>query len=58
MKRIAIPMITLMAGGLLAAQVTPQAAQSIQSQAKTAAKSAQSSPVHPASGQTVDAALQ
>jgi hypothetical protein len=44
MKRIAIPMITLMAGGLLAAQITPQAAQSIQSQAKTAAKSAQSSP--------------
>ena len=40
MKRIAIPMITLMAGGILAAQITPQAAQSIQSQAKTAAKSA------------------
>ena len=44
MKRIAIPMITLMAGGLLVAQITPQAAQNIQSQARTAAKSAQSSP--------------
>jgi hypothetical protein len=47
MKRIAIPMITLMAGGILAAQITPQAAQSIQSQARTAAQSAQSSPVSP-----------
>jgi len=52
MKRIAIPMITLMAGGLLVAQVTPQAAQSIQSQAKTAAKSAQSSPVSPSPAKT------
>jgi Tfp pilus assembly protein PilP len=42
MKRIAIPMITLMAGGILAAQITPQAAQSIQSQARTGAKSAPS----------------
>ncbi len=40
MKRIAIPMITLMAGGILVAQITPQAAQSVQSQARTAAKSA------------------
>jgi hypothetical protein len=47
MKRIAIPMITLMAGGILVAQTTSQAAQSIQSQAKVAAKSAQSSPVSP-----------
>jgi hypothetical protein len=44
MKRIAIPMITLMAGGILVAQITPQAAQTVQSQARTAAKSAQSSP--------------
>jgi len=44
MKRIAIPMIALMAGGILAAQITPQAAQSVQSQARTAAKSAQSTP--------------
>lgn len=40
-------MITLMAGGILAAQITPQAAQSVQSQARTAAKSAQSSSVAP-----------
>jgi len=44
MKRIAIPMITLMAGGILVAQITPQAAQTVQSQARTATKSAQSSP--------------
>lgn len=47
MKRIAIPMITLMAGGILAAQITPQAAQNIQSQARTSAKSAVSSPASP-----------
>lgn len=47
MRRIAIPIITLMAGGILAAQITPQAAQTIQSQARTAGKSAQSSPVAP-----------
>lgn len=41
MKRIAISMITLMAGGILSAQITPQAAQAIQSQARSAGQSAQ-----------------
>ncbi len=41
MKRIAISMITLMAGGILSAQITPQGAQAIQSQARSAGQSAQ-----------------
>jgi hypothetical protein len=40
MKRIAISMITLMAGGILSAQITPQAAQAIQSQARSTGQSA------------------
>ncbi len=55
MKRIAIPMITLMAGGILAAQITPQAAQNIQSQARTSAKSAESSPASPSPAKKFDA---
>jgi hypothetical protein len=41
MKRIAISMITLMAGGVLSAQITPQAAQAIQTQARSAGQPAQ-----------------
>src|SRR5579883_528783 len=41
MKRIAISIVTLFAGGILSAQISPQGAQKIQSQARSATQPAQ-----------------